>query len=78
LRAGFAYDETPIRSAEFRTPRIPDNDRYFLSAGLKWSVTNFMDLDVAYAHLFVDQPNVDLLDGQGICWPEITTRRSIS
>jgi long-chain fatty acid transport protein len=65
LRTGFAYDETPIQSADFRTPRIPDNDRYFLSAGLKWSVTDFLDFDVAYAHLFVDQPDVNLLDDQG-------------
>ncbi|HEY0369478.1 MAG TPA: outer membrane protein transport protein, partial [Chthoniobacterales bacterium] len=28
LRTGFAYDETPIRSSDFRTPRIPDNNRY--------------------------------------------------
>lgn len=65
LRTGFAYDETPIRSAEFRTPRIPDNDRYFLSAGLRWSPTNFMDVDLGYAHLFVNDPTVDLLDTQG-------------
>ncbi|MGH8092540.1 MAG: OmpP1/FadL family transporter [Chthoniobacterales bacterium] len=65
LRLGFAYDETPIKGPEFRTPRIPDNDRYFLSAGLKWSVTNFMDFDLGYAHLFVDQPDTELVDSQG-------------
>lgn len=65
LRTGYAYDETPIRSPEFRTPRVPDNNRHFLSAGLKWSPTNWMDLDVGYAHLFVDDPHTDLLDTQG-------------
>jgi long-chain fatty acid transport protein len=65
LRTGFACDETPIASAAFRTPRIPDNDRYFLSAGLKWSMTSFLDFDLAYAHLFVNQAGVDLLDDQG-------------
>ena len=65
LRAGFAYDETPIKSPEFRTPRIPDDNRYFLSAGAKWSLTHCLDVDVAYAHLFVDQPEVDLIDSQG-------------
>ena len=65
LRLGFAYDETPIKSAEFRNPRIPDNNRYVLGTGFKWSVTHFMDLDVGYAHLFVNQPDVDLLDDQG-------------
>ena len=65
LRAGFAYDETPIRRAEFRTPRIPDDNRYFLSGGLRWSPKNWMDVDVGYAHLFVEDPSVNLLDTQG-------------
>ncbi len=65
LRAGIAYDETPIKGPEFRTPRIPDNNRYFLSTGLKWSVANFMDFDIGYAHLFVNQPDAELLDTQG-------------
>jgi len=65
LRLGFAYDETPIPSAEFRTPRIPDNNRYFLGAGLRWSPTRFMDVDLGYAHLFVQEPSVDVTDKQG-------------
>ena len=65
LRTGFAYDETPIRSAEFRTPRIPDNNRYFLSAGLRWSPRDWMDIDVGYAHLFVETPGSNFTDNQG-------------
>ena len=65
LRLGFAYDETPIQSDRFRTPRIPDNDRYFLGAGLRWSPTSFMDVDFGYAHLFVNDPHVDVTDSQG-------------
>jgi long-chain fatty acid transport protein len=65
FRLGFAYDETPIQSATLRTPAIPDNNRYFLSAGLRWSATRFMDFDVGYAHLFVQDPTVDLTDSQG-------------
>jgi long-chain fatty acid transport protein len=65
FRLGFAYDETPVRSANFRTPRIPDNNRYFLSAGLRWSPTRFMDIDIGYAHLFVQDPTVDFTDSEG-------------
>lgn len=65
FRTGFAYDETPIRSAEFRTPRIPDNDRYFLSAGLRWTPLDNVDVDLGYAHLFVDQPRSEFNDGRG-------------
>jgi long-chain fatty acid transport protein len=65
FRTGFAYDETPIRSEEFRTPRIPDNDRYFVSAGLRWTPLDYMDVDLGYAHLFVDQPRSEFNDGRG-------------
>ncbi len=65
LRAGFAYDETPIRSAETRTPRIPDNDRYFVSAGLRWQPYSFVAVDVGYAHLFMQDPTVDFTDSLG-------------
>ena len=65
LRLGFAYDETPIQSDQFRTPRIPDNNRYFLGTGLRWSPTHFMDLDAGYAHLFVQEAGVDFTDSQG-------------
>ena len=64
-RLGFAYDETPIRGDEFRTPRIPDNNRYFIGTGLRWSPTHYMDIDVGYAHLFVEDPHVDVIDNQG-------------
>jgi len=65
FRTGFAYDETPIRSPEFRTPRIPDNNRYFLAAGVRWSPKSWMDIDVGYAHLFVDDPQSNFTDSQG-------------
>jgi long-chain fatty acid transport protein len=65
LRTGFAYDETPIPSETFRTPRIPDNDRYILSAGARWSPTRWMDLDIAYSHFFLKDSRSDFFDGQG-------------
>jgi long-chain fatty acid transport protein len=65
LRTGFAYDETPIQSTDFRTPRIPDNNRYWLSFGAKWSPRDWLDLDVGYAHLFVDDPLSTFTDNQG-------------
>jgi long-chain fatty acid transport protein len=64
LRTGFAYDETPIRSAEFRSPRIPNNNFYFLSAGLRWSPRDWMDIDVGYAHIFEETPRSDFTDNQ--------------
>ena len=65
LRTGFAYDETPIPSSDDRTPRVPDNNRYWLSFGAKYSPKDWLDLDVGYSHLFVDDPNTSFTDNQG-------------
>lgn len=53
LRGGFAYDETPVDDA-FRTPRVPDGDRYWVAAGVGRSLGESGAVDVGYAHLFVD------------------------
>lgn len=58
LRAGLAYDEGPV-SDEFRTTRIPDNDRKWLSLGAGWQVTPSTKLDVGYAHLFISDTKID-------------------
>jgi long-chain fatty acid transport protein len=65
LRTGFAYDETPIPGPDDRTPRVPDNNRYWLSFGAKYSPKDWLDLDVGYSHLFVDDPNTSFTDNQG-------------
>jgi long-chain fatty acid transport protein len=54
-----------VRSAETRTPRIPDNDRYFVSAGLRWQPYSFVAVDVGYAHLFMQDPTVNFTDNLG-------------
>ena len=61
LRAGFAYDQTPVRSAD-RTPRIPDNDRYWLSAGASYQVNRNITLSAAYTHIFAPDATVNLQD----------------
>lgn len=61
LRAGFAYDQTPVRSAD-RTPRIPDNDRYWLSAGASYQLSRSITLSAAYTHIFAPDATVNLQD----------------
>jgi long-chain fatty acid transport protein len=58
LRAGLAYDEEAIKD-EFRTARIPGNDRKWLSVGAGWQVTPVSKLDVGYAHLFISDADID-------------------
>ncbi|MDP8237423.1 MAG: outer membrane protein transport protein [Candidatus Erginobacter occultus] len=52
LRAGTAYDEGAVKSA-YRTPRIPDNDRVWVSLGAGYQVNDDLRVDLSYAHLFI-------------------------
>lgn len=55
LRGGLAYDETPVPNARHRTPRIPGNDRRWVSLGLGYHVTDQLSVDAGYAHLFISE-----------------------
>lgn len=59
LRTGFAFDQEPIPSAELRTPRIPGNDRKWLSVGAGYKMNKKMSLDLGYSHLFIDKTAID-------------------
>ena len=58
LRLGATYDESPVPSAQDRTPRIPCADRVWLScgAGYKWGDFTF---DLAYTYVFVMDSTMD-------------------
>lgn len=58
LRAGVAFDEEAIKD-EFRTARIPGNDRKWLSMGVGWRITPATKLDVGYSHLFISDTKID-------------------
>lgn len=51
LRLGGGYDQTPTVNAE-RDIRLPDVDRWALSAGLHYQVTEALGFDVGYTYLF--------------------------
>lgn len=50
VRGGVAYDKTPIRKAEYRTARIPDNNRVILSLGTSYQTGNWQ-FDAGVSHL---------------------------
>jgi long-chain fatty acid transport protein len=58
VRAGLAYDESPVQMA-FRTPRLPDNDRTWLTAGGQYRFANGVVLDVGAAYIWVSGANVN-------------------
>jgi long-chain fatty acid transport protein len=64
LRAGVAYDQSPVKNAQTRTVRLPDADRTWLALGLRFKVCERGVLDVGYAHLFVRDADIDFTRGQ--------------
>ncbi len=58
-RAGVAYDETVVPSAELRAARIPGNDRTWLALGLGYQMSKSLAFDFGYAHLFVKDAEID-------------------
>lgn len=67
LRTGVAYDEEPIKT-EFRTARIPGNDRKWLSLGASYRMNAQSSFDIGYSHLFISDPKIDddqLAEGNG-------------
>ena len=58
LRAGLAYDEEAVND-EFRTARIPGNDRKWLALGANWKASPSSSVDVGYAHLFISDANIN-------------------
>lgn len=53
FRAGVAYDRAPVGEANL-TLRIPDADRFWLSAGFSWEFSPCWTLDFGYVHIFAD------------------------
>jgi long-chain fatty acid transport protein len=73
VRAGVAYDTTPVED-EFRTPRLPDEDRTWLAAGFQWALSKQAAIDVGAAYLLVedassDLPNIDPSPPTGFAAP---------
>lgn len=63
LRAGLAWDQSPVPNNTYRTNRIPDTDRLWASFGASYTTGNHQ-VDFGYAHLFMmhgkvwnDSPN---------------------
>ena len=52
FRTGIAFDESPVKDAQYRTARIPDNNRWWTSVGVSYTYEN-LQIDLAYSHMFV-------------------------
>jgi long-chain fatty acid transport protein len=62
FRFGVAYDQSPVRDAQ-RTPRLPDNDRTWLSIGGQYRFSPQLALDAGYTYIFVRDPSINQNEG---------------
>jgi len=58
-RAGIAFDEAPQTSPTLQTPRVPDEDRTWLSFGFNYAFSERATIDFGYAHLFADDIRIN-------------------
>ncbi|MEZ5564947.1 MAG: outer membrane protein transport protein [Gammaproteobacteria bacterium] len=57
LRSGVAFDKSPVRDTE-RTPRLPDNDRRWISFGAQYRYSPSLSLDAAYTHIYISTTHI--------------------
>lgn len=71
VRGGVGFDQGAVDD-NHRTPRIPDNDRKWLSVGASYTFSKKVTLDLGYTHLFIQDAKINL-PGTG----DNTTRGSL-
>jgi len=59
VRAGGAYEISPVTKATERVASIPDADRIWASFGLSYALNPATTIDFGYTHLFVDDAQID-------------------
>jgi len=69
VRAGIAFEKSPITDG-VRTPRLPDNDRMWYSAGLSYKPPQFagITVDLGYSFIDVKDTPINLGPGTGNPW----------
>jgi long-chain fatty acid transport protein len=59
FRTGLAYDEGAARNQATRSARVPDNDRYWLTFGASYKLSDTLSIDGGYAHIFVPDTKIN-------------------
>lgn len=54
LRAGIAFDQTPVRGVESRLNTLPDGNRIWYSIGAKYKYHKNHEFDVAYSYIHIN------------------------
>lgn len=77
-RAGLAFDESAISSAEKRSARTPDTNRTWLSLGFGYKMSATSSIDVGYTHIFFDDAPINNSDATNTFGHTLTGSYDIS
>lgn len=58
VRAGVAYEWSPVQEPEQRLAYVPDSDRVWLSVGATYKWNEQTSIDLAYTHIFVEDGDI--------------------
>jgi long-chain fatty acid transport protein len=58
-RGGLAWDQSPVED-EYRTPRLPDSDRTWLSAGVQYKMSNALKFDFGGAYILGRDASINI------------------
>ena len=64
VRIGTAFDQSPVPDST-RGPRLPGNDRFWLSGGVSYRFNKYARLHFSYFHIFVDDAGIDISSTAG-------------
>jgi long-chain fatty acid transport protein len=59
LRAGVAYEESPIQDATSRLIQLPDNNRVWASIGATYNWSDTTKINLAYSHVWVEDGDIE-------------------
>ena len=57
-RGGLAYDQSPVKT-EYRTARLPDADRTWLTGGGQYKMSDSLKLDFGAAYIWVKNASIN-------------------
>lgn len=62
VRAGLAFDQSPVRNSASRMNTLPDGNRIWFSAGVRYTPNERHTFDVAYTHVHIN--DTDFVSGR--------------
>lgn len=77
IRAGGAYEISPIQDASQRLYQLPDADRIWASIGATYKWSEAMHLDFAYSHVFVEDGDIARTTATGVLPSRATAESSV-